>query len=147
MCDGDRKEKIIIYKKSWPFMGLFRMIFFPYLISWLHGTFKDLSHKTRASLVAQTVRNPPAIQDFNPWVRKILWRRKWIPIPVFLPGEFHRQRRLAGYSPWGCKELDTIKQLTFLLHFPMLWIFIAHMILFLIQIYYPGFPILFSATW
>ena len=28
------------------------------------------------------------------------------PTPVFLPGEFHGQRNLAGYSPWGCKELD-----------------------------------------
>ena len=38
---------------------------------------------------------------FNPWVRKIPWRRKWQPIPVFLPGEFHGQRSLAGYSPCG----------------------------------------------
>ena len=33
------------------------------------------------------------------WVWKIAWRRKWQPIPVFLPGESHRQRSLAGYSP------------------------------------------------
>ena len=33
--------------------------------------------------------------------------RKCQPIPVFLPGEFHGQRNLAGYSPWGCKESDT----------------------------------------
>jgi len=32
--------------------------------------------------------------------------RKWLPTPVFLPGEFHGQRSLEGYSPWGCKELD-----------------------------------------
>ena len=32
--------------------------------------------------------------------------------PVFLPGEFHGQRSLAGYSPWGCKELATTEQLT-----------------------------------
>ena len=43
---------------------------------------------------------------FDPWVRKIPWRRKWQPIPVFFPGNFHGQRRLAGYSPWDCKELD-----------------------------------------
>ena len=43
---------------------------------------------------------------FNPWVRKILWRRKWQPPPVFLPGEFHGQRSLESYSPWGRKELD-----------------------------------------
>ena len=36
---------------------------------------------------------------FDPWVRKILWRRKWQPTPVFLPGEFHEQRSLVDYSP------------------------------------------------
>ena len=44
---------------------------------------------------------------FNPWVKKILWRRKWQPTPVFLPGKSHGQRSLAGYSPWGHKESDT----------------------------------------
>ena len=42
---------------------------------------------------------------FHPWVRKILWRRKWQPPPVFLPGESHGQRSLAGYSSWGHKRL------------------------------------------
>jgi len=44
---------------------------------------------------------------FSPWVRKIPWRRKWQPTPVFLPGEFRGQRSLAGYSPWGRIESDT----------------------------------------
>ena len=44
---------------------------------------------------------------FNPWVRKISWRRAWQPTPVFLPGESHGQRSRVGYSPWGCKESDT----------------------------------------
>ena len=43
---------------------------------------------------------------FDPWVRKILWRRAWQPAPVFLPGESHGQRSLANYSPQGHKELD-----------------------------------------
>ena len=43
---------------------------------------------------------------FNPWVGKIPWRRAWQPIPVFMPGESHGQRSLAGYSPWCRKELD-----------------------------------------
>ena len=34
---------------------------------------------------------------FNPWIRKILWRREWLPTQVFLPGEFHEQRNLVGY--------------------------------------------------
>ena len=36
---------------------------------------------------------------FNPWVRKIPWRRKWQPTPIFLPGKFHKERSLVGYSP------------------------------------------------
>ena len=43
---------------------------------------------------------------FNPWVGKIPWRREWQPTPVLLPGESHGLRSLAGYSPWGHKELD-----------------------------------------
>ena len=49
---------------------------------------------------------------FDPWVVKIPWRREWLLTPVFLPGEFHGQRSLADYSPWGCKELDTTERLT-----------------------------------
>ena len=49
---------------------------------------------------------------FNPWVRKIPWRMAWQPTPVFQPGEFHGQRSLAGYSPWGCKESDTTEWLS-----------------------------------
>ena len=40
---------------------------------------------------------------FDPWVRKILWRRKWQPTEVLLPGKFHGCRSLMGYSPWDCK--------------------------------------------
>ena len=56
---------------------------------------------------------------FDPWVRKILWRRNWQPTPVLLPGIFHGQRSLAGYSPWGHKESDTTEWLHF---------FISHLI-------------------
>ena len=35
---------------------------------------------------------------------------EWQPSPIFLPGEFHGQRNLAGYSPWGCKESDMTEQ-------------------------------------
>ena len=38
---------------------------------------------------------------FDLWVEKIPWRREGLPTPVFLPGEFHGQRSLANYSPWG----------------------------------------------
>ena len=42
---------------------------------------------------------------FNPWVRMTPWRRKWQPIPVFLPGQPHGQRSLVGYSPWSCESV------------------------------------------
>ena len=42
---------------------------------------------------------------FSPWVRKIPWKRKWQPTPVFLPGKSQGQRSLVGYSPWGCKRI------------------------------------------
>ena len=45
--------------------------------------------------------------------RKISWRRKWLPTPVFLPGKSHGQRSLVDYSPWGHKELDTTERLLF----------------------------------
>ena len=43
---------------------------------------------------------------FDPWIGKIPGKRVWQPTPVFLPGESHRQRSLAGYSPRGRKESD-----------------------------------------
>ena len=68
----------------------------------------------RASLVVPTVKNPQTRRPgFNPRVGKISQRRKWLPTPVFLPGDFHgRRRNLADYSPWTCKESDTTEQLT-----------------------------------
>ena len=68
----------------------------------------------RASQVAQTVKDLQATQES--WVRSLgqedPWRRKWQPTPVLLPGKFHGQRSLVGYSPRGPWESDTTKQLT-----------------------------------
>ena len=50
--------------------------------------------------------------SFDPWIREIPWRREWLPTPVFLPGEFHGQRNLMGYSPWSCKKLDMTERST-----------------------------------
>ena len=49
---------------------------------------------------------------FDPWIRKIPWRREWQPTPIFFPGEFHGQRSLVGYSPRGHRELDMTERLT-----------------------------------
>ena len=43
---------------------------------------------------------------FDPWVRKIPWKRAWQPTPVFLLGESHGQGSLECYSPYGCKDLN-----------------------------------------
>ena len=51
--------------------------------------------------ICQQCRRP----GFDPRVGKIIWKRKWQPTPVFLPGESHGLRSLAHYSPWGRKEL------------------------------------------
>ena len=48
---------------------------------------------------------------FNPWVRKIPWRRAWQPTPVFLPGESPWTEEPGGYSLWSCKELGMTEQL------------------------------------
>ena len=66
----------------------------------------------------QMVKNLPAM--WETWVRFLGWEDalekgvKWLPTPVFLPGESHGQRILAGYSPWGHKELDMTEQITLL---------------------------------
>ena len=64
--------------------------------------------------IAQVVKNLPATQKIT--VRSLGWedpleRRKWLLTPAFLPGECHGQGSLAGYSPWGHKELDTTERL------------------------------------
>ena len=64
---------------------------------------------------------------FNLWVGNILWRRKWPPTPVLLPGKSHGWRSVVGYSPWGRKESDTIERLHFTLmaqkvkNLPTMW--------------------------
>ena len=57
----------------------------------------------RGSSVCLQCRRP----GFDAWVGKILWRRKWQPTPVLLPGKSHGRRSLVSYSPWGRKESDT----------------------------------------
>ena len=62
------------------------------------------------------VKNPSANAEtqeygFDPWVGKISWSRKWQTAAVFLPGKFHGQRNLTGYSPRHHKESYTTKWL------------------------------------
>ena len=66
------------------------------------------------SLVAQIVKNLPAMQETWVWSlgQEDPLEKQMLPTPVFLPGESHGQRSLLGYSPWGHKESDMIEQLT-----------------------------------
>ena len=92
-----------------------------------------------AFLVAQKVKNPPAVPwlardcrckrpGFIAWFGKILLGRQWLTTPVFLPGESHGQRSLERYSPWGHKQSDMTEWPT------LIWI--------LIQVLTPGLIIL-----
>ena len=75
----------------------YRELFLCFGIKWSRARLQCLTHRG---------------YRFNPWSRKILWRRKWQPTPVFLLGKSHGQRSLEGYSPWGQKESDTTEQLS-----------------------------------
>ena len=65
-----------------------------------------------ASLVAQTVKNRPTMQEtgLDPWVRKIVWRREWQSISVFLPGKSHGQRSMVGYTELETDEVTDDEQ-------------------------------------
>ena len=71
--------------------------------------FKNMHCYYMDNKVAQWVKNLPAMQET--WVQLLGWEdpleKAWQPTLVFLPGEFHGQRSLVGYSPYDCKELDT----------------------------------------
>ena len=80
----------------------------------------------RASLVAQTVKNLPAMREIR--VQSLGWEdpleKEMQPTPVLLPRKFHGWRNLVGYSPWGLKESDTTEQLHF--HFLLTkWTFVG----------------------
>ena len=70
---------------------------------------RNMGTRPPDSLVAQSVKNPPAMQET--WFRSLgqedLLEKEWQPTPVFLPGESHGQGSLAGYR----KELDMTEQL------------------------------------
>ena len=83
-------------KKAWDFPGCLVVE----ALSSSSGRAK-IPHVT--SLVALMVKRLSTMREtgFDPWVGKIRWRRKWQSTPVLLPGKFHGQRSLVGYSPWG----------------------------------------------
>ena len=82
---------------------------------WVQWVFFNYTYKWDGDcLVVQTVKSLPAMQETQ--VQSLSWddpwRKKWHPTPVFLPEESHGQSSLAGYSPRGCKQLDTTEWLS-----------------------------------
>ena len=82
----------------------------------------------QVTLVAQRVKEKSPCNTGDPGfgslVGRILWRREWLPIPVYLPGELYGERSLAGYSPWGQKESDTTERLPKHIYFITCFVFI-----------------------
>ena len=74
--------------------------------NWL-GVFKVV--RVSGGLNGEESASQHKIHRFDPWVGKILWRRKWQSTPVFLPGKSHGQTSVAGYGPWGQKESEMIE--------------------------------------
>ena len=83
----------------------------------LTGLLKDEGFPQPPFPGGSVVKNPPASAKdacLDPCTGKNLWRRKWQPTSVFLPGKSHGQRNLAGYSPWGHKTKEKICSFTVL---------------------------------
>ena len=77
------------------------MAFYHVLLKWLHLEWGE-------KRICLQCRRP----EFDSWVGKIPWWRKWLPTPVLLLGWVHGQRSLVSYSPRGRKELDMTESLT-----------------------------------
>ena len=82
--------------KNYNQQGFLKHLYNSYLDSLL------LSSTSTISKLPEELTTGDALQLLG-W--EILWRRKWQPVPVFLPGKSYRQRRLAGYSLWGRKRV------------------------------------------
>ena len=126
-CSSTKQSLLILsHTECWAYTGIIKPEDIPYaLMSKTHGAFHwsvilplsfiaghCLTHW--ASLVAQLVKNPPAMWDtwVRSWVGKIPWRRERLPTPGFLLRDFH-----GLYSPQGCKESDMMEGLSISLHF------------------------------
>ena len=84
--------------------------------------------------VTQMVKNLPAMQETQVWSlgQEDLLEKEWLPTPVFSPGEFHGQKNVVGYRPWGRKESDMIDRLT-LWFWPFHWLSWTWFTLFLLD--------------
>ena len=96
-------KKLYLYS-----LVLISFIMLKYIL-YIKDNFYTISHKLfREFSAGSVVKNESPCQcrrlRFDPWVGKILWRRKWQPTPVFLLGKSYEQRSLLGYIPWVAKS-------------------------------------------
>ena len=102
---GEKREEAL-GKKLWLKLQLFGTgLYLAFLLSkgW------DVPGGSDGKESACNAVNLDLIPSLGTWVP---WRREWQPTLLFLPREFHEQRSLVGYGPWGHKELDTTERLT-----------------------------------
>ena len=82
--------------------------------AWWAAVYGVAQSQTRLKRLSSSSKKESACRcrrwGFDPWARKIPWRRKWQPTPVFLPGESHEQRSLAATVHGGHTKLDTTEQ-------------------------------------
>ena len=117
------------YREFWLFLYFLYVFYFFDLLQWLGppvkyeqrgGSFTNVMAKCLASgkeSACQCRRHKS--RGFDPWVRKILWSRKWHSTSVFLTWKFHGQESLVGYGPWDCKESDMTEWLSTLCFYIM----------------------------
>ena len=84
----------------------------------LNAEFQRIARRDKKAFLSdqcKEIEENYRMEKTRDFFNKIRWRRKWQPTTVFLPGESHGQRCLAGYSPWGRKESDTTERLSIML--------------------------------
>ena len=107
---GTRWSPVMAPSPGWGSQHSINRIFCHFMLA----SVKDTYQAWKVFPGSSVVKNPPTsagdIRDMGsiPRSGRFPWRRKWQPTPIFLPGKFHGQRSLVGYSPWGLKESDTI---------------------------------------
>ena len=98
-----------------PLSGLRRRVNYIYILFYSHNcdrySYLGLSMQCSGeAFPCQCKRHKKC--GLNPWAGKIPWSKKWQPTLVFLPGKFHGQKALVGYTPWGHNELDMTEWLS-----------------------------------
>ena len=112
MFRGAESSLMIILYSQIPISGIFTQKMSSNILQTVASpqTSTQVAHWLRIHLPSRRCR-------LEPWVRKIPWRWKWQPFPIFMPGKSHGWRSLVGCSPWGREESNTTERLHF--HFSL----------------------------